>query len=620
MRFFASALKQATQIARATRATYGLALMLLITHSVFAQDDTLATRLRNHVYTLASQDFEGRYPGTPGNEKAVAYIRSEFMKMGLRPVGSSYTQQFNVPSGVELAGDNSVSFGVIIPKPFVPASELKPMKIGWKTGLDYTPVGFSTSASVSGGLTFVGFGITDKTKNLDDYAGVDVKGKVVVVLTGDPANYNPHAAFKGTAAMRSRAINAREHGAVGVIFVHPQGDSAEVLVPLQADSKSGTSGIVIVHARRSALARFFPKHPDSTLLGAEQFIMKSKASRSFDLPNATVALTVGLKTVESTIDNVIGMVQGTERPDEYIVVGAHLDHLGYGDESSLYAGTDKKIHFGADDNASGSAGMMELAAMVAAHPLPRSVVFIAFNAEERGLLGSVHYTRAPLIPLEKTVCMINLDMIGRLKDNKINIQGVGSSSRWKPLLDSLNAAKTFTITTTDDGLGPSDHSSFYSKDKPVLFLFTGLHSDYHRPSDTPDKINYAGQAAVVRFTESILRTVAGWSAAPDFIKVKTVQSASAGFNVVFGVIPDYADHPKGLHITGVREGGPAAKAGLAADDIITKFGATPVKNIHDLTYCLGQHKPGDIVDVTVLRGPREDKEVVIKVTLEARKQ
>lgn len=588
--------------------------------AVRADDDTLVTRLRNHVYTLASPEYEGRYPGTPGNEKAVAYIRSEFMKMGLRQVGSSYTQQFTVPSGVELSGENAVSFGVIVPKPFVPLSELKPLKITWKTGVDYTPIGFSSGGSVSGALVFVGFGITDKAKNMDDYAGVDVKGKVVIVLTGEPANYNPHAAFKGTASMRTRAINAREHGAAGVVFVHPQGDSAEVLVPLQFDAKSSNSGIVIMHAKRSSIARFFPKHPDSTLLGAEQFIIKSKSSRSFELPNTTISASVGIKTVESAIDNVVAMVPGTERPDEYIVVGAHLDHLGYGDENSLYSGSDKKIHFGADDNASGSAGMLELAAMISAKPLSRSVVFIAFNAEERGLLGSVYYTRTPLIPLEKTICMINLDMIGRLKDNKVNIQGVGSSSRWKPLLDSLNATYKFTITTTDDGLGPSDHSSFYSKEKPVLFLFTGLHSDYHRPTDTPDKINYTGQAMVVRFTESILRTVGAWTTAPEYVKVKSTQSASAGFNVVFGVIPDYADHPKGLHITGVREGGPAEKAGLKGEDVIVKFGSTPVKNIHDLTYCLGQYKPGDIVDVTVLRGPKEDKEVVIKVILEARKQ
>ncbi|MFM7773752.1 MAG: M28 family peptidase, partial [Candidatus Kapaibacterium sp.] len=524
---------------------------------VRADDDTLVTRLRSHVYTLASQEYEGRYPGTPGNEKAVAYIRDQFTKMGLRPVNDTYTQRFTVPSGVELKGENAVSFGVIVPKPFVPVAELKPMKIGWKTGVDYTPLGFSAGGSVSASLTFVGFGITDKTKNIDDYAGVDVKGRVVIVLTGDPTNYNPHAAFKGTSGMRGRAINAREHGAAGVIFVHPQGDSAEVLVPLQFDAKSSNSGIVIMHARRSSIARFFPKNPDSTLLGAEQYIIKSKTSRSFDLPNTTIAASVGLQTVESAIDNVVGVVPGTERPDEYIVVGAHLDHLGYGDENSLYAGVDKKIHFGADDNASGSAGMMELAAMVAARPLSRSVVFIAFNAEERGLLGSVQYTRTPLIPMEKTVCMINLDMIGRLKDNKLNVQGVGSSSRWKPLLDSINGAFSFTITTTDDGLGPSDHSSFYAKEKPVLFFFTGLHSDYHRPSDTPDKINYPGQASVVRFTESVLRTIGSWSAAPEYVKVKSTQSASAGFNVVFGVIPDYADHPKGLHITGVREGGPA---------------------------------------------------------------
>ncbi len=602
---------------RFVHALLSFCVLIAVTFTAHAQDDTLSARLKRHIQYLASEQLAGRYPGSEGNKMAVDYIAKTFQSYGLKPVGSSYTQDFKVPTGVSLVGDNSASFDVVIPKPYVPMDQIKPIRIGWKTGVDYTPLGFSESKSVSGSMVFCGFGISDKTKNYDDFANVDVKGKIAIMLTGDPNGPLAHTKVKLDASVRTRAINAREHGAIAAVFVHLQGDSAEVLFPLQFNSAANTAGIVVIHAKRSSLAKLFPK--DQTLLDKEQAIIKTKLPQSFEIPTTKMNISVGLNVEETTISNVVAMVPGTGTSDEVMVVGAHLDHLGYGDENSLYAGTDKKIHYGADDNASGTAGILELADKIARNPLTRTVVFIAFNAEERGLLGSVHYTRNPLVALEKTTFMMNLDMIGRLKDNKVNIQGVGSSSKWKPLLDSVNKNYQFTISTTDDGFGPSDHSSFYAKECPVLFLFTGLHTDYHRPTDTPDKINYPGEAKVVNFSEALLREIGSWTEKPDFIKVKVQQSASASFNVVFGVIPDYSDHPKGLHITGVREGAPAEKGGLKADDIIIKFDATPVKNIYDLTYALGQHKPGDIVKVTVLRGPKEDKEVVLPVTLEARK-
>lgn len=597
-----------------------LVLSASLSITLVAQDDELAAKLRGHITYLASEQLAGRYPGSEGNKLAADYVAAAFQRNGLRPLSTSYFQDFTIPINVSMAAEgNSVGFEILVPKLGVPTEALKPVKIGWKSGSDYLPLGYSASKSISGEMVFVGFGMTDASRNYDDYAGIDVKGKIVIAITGDPNNYNPHGRFKVDAAVRTRTINAREHGAIGIIFVHPQGDSSEVLMPLHYDSKANEAGIVVLHARRTVVAKIFPK--DRPLFTQEEEIVKTKKPRSFDIPNTKVNISVNMKVEETNISNVIGYVQGSDpqHVKEFIVVGAHYDHLGWGDEHSLYDGSEKKIHFGADDNASGTAGMLELAALIAKNPLPRTVVFMAFNAEERGLLGSAYYTKNPLSPLEETICMVNLDMIGRLKDNKLNVHGIGSSSKWKELIDEVNKQYNFTIATGEDGFGPSDHASFYAKDKPVLFLFTGLHADYHRPTDTPDKINYAGESQVVKFVETVLRKIGDMPEKPDFMKVKTTQSQSTTFNVIFGVIPDYSDHPKGLHITGVREGTPAEKAGLKGDDIITKFGTTSVKNIYDLTYALGQSKPGDKVKVTVLRGAREDKEVVLDVTLEGKK-
>lgn len=585
-----------------------------------AQNADVANRVRTHITYLAGEQLAGRYPGTEGNKLAADYIAAEFQRNGLKPLGTSYFQEFPIPVGVSLTGDNMAQFELIIPKVGIPNDQLKPVKIGWKPGIDYTPLGFSESKSLSGlPIVFCGFGTTDSAKNYDDYAGVDVKGKVVIVLSGDRENYNLHGKFKVDNAVRMRTINARQHGAVAVIFVHPQGDSSDVLMPLRVDSKANISGIMVFHVKRSIITKIFPR--ERPIITEEEKIMKSKQPSSFEFPNIKANLSVGLKTEETTIANVIGVVPGTDAQlsKEYIVVGAHYDHLGWGDEHSLYEGNERKIHFGADDNASGTAGMLELTSIIAKNPLPRPVIFMAFNAEERGLLGSAYYVKNPVSTLDDVVCMVNLDMIGRLKDNKLNAQGVGTSSKWKELLDSVNKQYNFAISTTEDGLGASDHSSFYTKDKPVLFFFTGLHTDYHRPTDTPDKINYEGESKVIQFTESVLRMIGAMPTKPDFVKVKTTQSASAVSKVTLGVIPDYSDHPKGLHITGVREGSPAEKGGLKGDDVIIKMGDIPIKGIYDLMYCLGKFNPGDKVTIVVLRGPKEDKEVALPVVLEGKK-
>jgi hypothetical protein len=565
--------------------------------------------------------LEGRLPGTAGNQQAANYIAEQFRAAGLEPLGDNYRQPFSIAAQIQLVGTNQVSVRTLLERPGIPREALKPVSVSWKPLQDYVPLGISDTGSVTAEVVFCGFG-RQQSNGPNDFAGVDLSGKIALILTGDPDHYNPHEPFRvNYGELRRKAMRARRAGARAVVFVHPQGDSSEVLMPLRYDGRAPISGILAIGVKRSIAARIFPRQ--QSLFTREQEIVKTKAPQSFQLPDVTMTIEVHHRIDSITIDNVVGVVRGTDPVlrEQYIVVGAHFDHLGWGDDNSLYTGAERKIHPGADDNASGTAGLIELARMVAAAPLPRSVVFCAFNAEEQGLLGSAAYVRSPLVALERTVAMINLDMIGRLQGKRLTVQGIGSSPLWKPLVDSLATAAGLEPAYTEDGIGPSDHTSFYLRGIPVLFFFTGLHSDYHRPSDTWDKLNYSGHALVVELVKTVLARIAALPEPPAFTKVATTarQSTMGSAKVRFGVMPDYADHPKGLRISGVIDDSPAQRAGLRDGDIIVQIGSTPIRSIYDLMDVLSRAEPGEETEVVVLRGPREDERITLHVTFEARR-
>jgi len=290
--------------------------------------------------------------------------------------------------------------------------------------------------------------------------------------------------------------------------------------------------------------------------------------------------------------------------DEYLVLGAHFDHLGWGGDNSLYMG-EPSIHNGADDNASGTTGLLELAEKFASikNQLDRKIVFIAFSGEELGLLGSSYVVNNFPLPIENDITMINMDMIGRLNDkNDLIVYGTGTSSKWKNILDDKNDYD-FNLTFNDEGFGPSDHSSFYGKKVPVLFFFTGTHSDYHKPSDDADKINLAGQEKLLKYVYDVALTIANSETRPDYISVERKDTGKmTGTKVYVGTVPDFAGEVDGYKLGGVTDGSPAAKAGLQAGDIITQFGEKKISNIYDFTYALGNYVPGDKVKVLVKRG------------------
>jgi aminopeptidase YwaD len=409
---------------------------------------------------------------------------------------------------------------------------------------------------------------------------------------------------------------AEEKGAKGVILfngVLPK-DDEDKLTAFRYDRAAGYD-IPAVHLKRNIVQKLFDAS-GKDLKKIQEEIDNSKTPSSFQLENVRAELSTEVNQEQGEGRNVASILEA-ENSDEYLVIGAHFDHLGYGTTGSLYRGDEPKIHNGADDNASGTSGILEIAEKFALQnkSLNRNIIFIAFSGEELGLLGSAYFVRNSPVPINNIVAMFNLDMIGRMNERKLMVYGTGTSSIWKDILNENNEPN-FKLTFNDEGFGPSDHSSFYAKEIPVLFFFTGTHSDYHRPSDEADKINSAEMEELVNYVYKIADIVQASDQRPDYINVPRKDSGRMmAFRVYVGTIPDYSDTGEGFRISGVTEESPAQKAGLQAGDIIKKFGGKEIKNIYDYTYALADFAPGDIVDVVI---QRENETLTLQVELGAR--
>ncbi len=585
-----------------------LFLLFLLSNIFYtaAEEQPAAVQMKEYIRYLSSDELEGREPGKKGNFDAANFIADNFKRFGLKPLASDYFQKFSISSGVRITNKNSVSFGVKIEKPGVPLDKIKPIERKWILKEDFYPISFSDNANFSGEIAFVGYGISAKNFDYDDYKDVDVSGKAVIILI-DSAEGRPKIdKFKEYSEIKYKVSNAKSKGASAVILVKDQGDSADVFIPLNMVRFFKSNNIPVVQASRTSISKFFPK--DKQLYVVEQQIVKDLKPKSFIIPNTTVNISVDLEIIETSVPNVLGMVKGTDEKlsDEYIVVGAHFDHLGWGGANSLYRGKTLQIHNGADDNASGTSVILELADRIAKNPLKRSVIFFAINCEEMGLLGSNYYARNPLVPLEKTVFMLNLDMVGRMQDSKLNIIGTGSSPYFSQLVDSISTIDNLILSKSADPYGASDHTSFYSNNVPVMFFFTGLHSDYHQPSDDFEKINFDGMLKVADFSNKVIDFIGNNDIKPEYILVKmdTKEMAGqvgAGKGAWFGIIPNFEENDHGFKISGTSIGSPAEKAGLKNGDILTKFGEKIINNLYDLTYAIREHSPGDVVVVELLR-------------------
>jgi aminopeptidase YwaD len=587
--------------------------LLLATFAINAQQAALepsAARLQKDVTYFASDALEGRRTGTAGANEAARYIAREFSRLGLRPAnrnGSAatrYLQTFSYVAGVELGKGNIFAFG---PYPRTNDSSLQP-------SVDWLPLGFSTSTKVEGGIVFAGFGITASELNYDDYSGLNANGKIALALQGTPDGDNPHSQFARFADVPWKAIAARNAGAKAlVIIARDLTFTDDRLTKLNYDNTVSDAGIPVVVISRQAADKLLALSNTSV----EQIEQSTTAKTPGNNRILTGEVTLATDVVRNAVPayNVIGVLEGSDPvlKNENIVIGAHYDHLGHGGEGSL-APRSGEIHHGADDNASGTAGMLELARLFSAQrPAPkRTLIFMAFSGEEEGLLGSNFYVNHPLIPLANTVAMINMDMIGRMKDRKLVIGGVGTAKEWREIIGQGG----FELTLNEDGYGPSDHSSFYSKQVPVLFFWTGAHNDYHKPSDTFDKINYNDEARILSLVARIVRDIDGADKRLTYTTAKSDATPRIGFRVYLGTIPNYADSTDGLLLDGVRDDSPAAKAGLKAGDRIVKIANRDVKNVYDYTFALGEMKAGQEYVVEIRRG---SEKLTLKVIPQARK-
>ncbi len=559
--------------------------------------------IRAHVRYLASEELAGRGTGTPGNDRAAAYLADQFRRAGVEPAGEagSYFQRFEVVTGVRLGKENRLV-----------ARLHGAGTVEARAKREFMPVGFSASGEVTAPLVFSGYGISQPQLKHDDYAGIDVKGKIALVLRRTPDG-DDHGKFAAYAALRYKATVARERGAEGVIFLTgPQTSKEEDLGQLELDGSASDVGIPVVIAKRSFVETIVTSRGRS--LDVLQRDITHQGPQSFVVSNVEVTLLTSVERLRAKTANVIGRVQGADPrlKDEIVVLGAHYDHLGMGGEGSLHNSKEPAIHHGADDNASGTAGILELAQYFAGNrsQLKRSLLFMGFSGEELGLLGSAHYVRNPVVPLEKTVAMINLDMVGRSKDESVQIIGAGTSSDWKGLLESVNGKIGLKVRTSDSGFGASDQQSFYARDIPVLFFFTGVHADYHRPTDTWEKINAEGEARILHFVAEVAARIAAMPERPRFVRANDPQPTGARFSVYVGSIPDYSASEQGVTLSGVREGSPAEKAGLRAGDVIIRFGERKIANVYDYTYALQDAKPDVALEVQFLRAGQR-----MKVTL-----
>lgn len=608
-----------------------ISLIANVSAQTATKSDVVEQNLRKHVSYLASDRLEGRRTGEKGATYAAGYVTNMFSNFRLKPgyvetknskSKANFLQPFPFATGVSLGAGNSLM--VTTPS----SNALYDKTENWM------PFGASPDINIpSTDAVFASYGIVSDEQKRDDYAGKDVSGKIVCAFDGAPEKGNPHSLFSQF-SVYAKAKIAKDKGALALVLISRETNFADdKATALQYDPTLGETAIPVAVVSRAVAANMF---------GADAEMQNAENGKTVNSRAVKIQLKINLEKKSGDSYNVIGILDGTDPAlkNEAIVIGAHYDHLGRGGQGSLAANS-TEIHHGADDNASGVAALIELARQFSqSKNNKRTLIFIAFGGEEEGLLGSKYYVEHSVFPLAKTVAMINMDMVGRLKDNKLTIGGIGTASEWQKLIvennfpsqnfkDSKTVAvigvnglpkviksseidslittapkKIFDLQLNQDGFGPSDHSSFYGKQIPVLFFFTGTHLDYHKPTDTADKINYAGLLQVENYVAEIVRSVDDNPKRPAYTVAKSSGTGEGrrGFNVSLGTIPTYTDATDGLVLDGVRDDSPAAKAGIKAGDKIVKLAGKEVRNVSDYTIILGELKAGAEYEIVVVRG------------------
>ncbi len=581
-----------------TRVIFSTALLFVTIVSYGQAFQFESGRLSRHIHYLASPELEGRKSGTTGDSLAAIYIRDQFQQTGLQLLESNGFQYFSLVSDVRAGEKNALEFN----------------RISYTAGTDFQPFSFSSSATVNAPVIFAGFGISGTSGDLhwDDFQGIDVKDKWVIALRGDPEPDNSTSAFIPMAADRAKALAVKDRGAAGLLLVTPSSiDRADQTVDISFDKSVSDAGLPVVSITRK-LAALLLRQQVTAVDSLEKLMISVKKPASFD-PGTFLIATTDVIREKAVSRNVVAMLKGSDPAlaGEFVVIGAHYDHLGMGGFGSGSRLPDTvAVHAGADDNASGVASLIELARSFAARPerAGRSMLFVAFGAEEMGLLGARWFVANSPVPLSSVKAMLNMDMVGRLStdDPRVTISGTGTFTVADSIIDATAAGRPFEIGKSPDGFGPSDHAAFYGEGIPVLFFSTGAHGDYHTPFDLPDRINYTGQATVTSFVESLASGISLLPSAPLFTESGSRQQVGhygRNLKVTLGIMPDVsgAETSGGMKVEGVRNQGPAARAGMAKGDIIVAINGMTVNNVYDYMGRMGKLKPGETVNIEVIR-------------------
>ncbi|MCX6257231.1 MAG: M28 family peptidase [Bacteroidia bacterium] len=578
-------------------------LLLLITVGIYAQKQKFdpqinSKEIKEYISFLASDSLKGRFPGTPGDRAASSYIRDHFRDAGLTLLCENGFQPFEVTTQIKTGKNNTLSFN-------------------GSTAIfdrDFRPVNFSSSTRLEAPVIFAGYGfdiMTDSVK-WNDYSNIDVHGKWVIILRDSPKPDDLKSIFVKNSDDRSKALLAKDKGAAGVLFVNGKKSSdKDELIPLHFDQSKSNSGIPVISITRELADKILAKVPGKkTIEFLENSMISTLKPVSFDAM-VNLKATTDVELIKSTTENVVGMLTGSTDPGEYIVIGAHFDHLGMGGKDSNSRKPDTTgVHNGADDNASGVAGVIELAQYLASlksgpdRP-KKSIIFVSFSGEELGLLGSKYFVANPPVDKKKIKAMINFDMIGRYRpeEKPIMISGTGTASEFDSLLTVHNKTFNLPLKFSAGGQEGSDQASFNLENIPVLFFNTGMHPEYHTPEDKVSLINFEGEKKVLDYAKEVIVDLSS----SDYKLVykeagEKPQSTGGRFKVTLGIMPDYAaDNVTGLRIDDVRKGGPAEKAGIKKGDVIISMDGKSVSNIYDYMSRLKTLDAGKLVKVEVMR-------------------
>lgn len=589
--------------------------------SSIADDAPILSRVSEDIRLLSSDEMEGRGPGTQGLEKAGDYIRDAFRQLGLKSGTSddTYRQPFQVSLDVKpVVGKSSV---------ILRGPEGREWTL--ESGRDFQSLAAGGSGTAAAPLVFAGYGISAPTLGYDDFEGLEVEGKVLVVFRQEPQQDDENSKFDGKNATKHAYIStklqqAKQRKAAGVLLVNPPATTAAEgrdQLPAANAFGSNAAGVPLAQVSQAVIdellaAAPLQAPPDTTLTSVaavEKQIDGELRPVSQPLAGWSVELETAFERSMAQTANIVGVLEGAgPLAHETIVLGAHYDHIGRGEFGSRKPNSGE-IHNGADDNATGTAAILELARRLSrrGQPPARRLVFIAFSGEEKGLVGSKHYVENPLFPAEDTVTMLNFDMIGRLRNDELTVFGARSAEEFYAFLDRVNGPAALNLKKVDSSPAMGDHFAFYQRGIPALHFFTGITAEYHTPEDDFETINVPGVVRTIDFAEQVLDLVLAAPARLQFVQDGSARPAAGGM-AYLGITPDYAAGSEGLRVTAVTEKSPAAEGGIKPGDVILKFADSAVSDLRGLMDGLRKQKPGDIVNIEVRRNQQS---VTCSVTL-----